>query len=44
MLLRTRGERPSRRRAAEEGDELPSPYHSITLSARKRNASWHDHM
>jgi len=32
-LLRTRGERPRRRRAAENGDELPPP-HSITSSAR----------
>src|SRR5262249_59158761 len=32
-LLRTRRERPRRRRAAEKSDEL-APDHSITLSAR----------
>src|SRR5215813_12369449 len=33
LLLCPRHERPSHRRAAEKGDELPPP-HSITLSAR----------
>ena len=32
-LLRARGERPSSRRTAEQGDEL-APLHSITSSAR----------
>src|SRR5262245_56426596 len=33
-LLRTRRDRPSRRRAAEQRDELAAPDHSITSSAR----------
>jgi hypothetical protein len=33
-LLRSRRERPSRCRAAESRDELASPHHSITSSAR----------
>src|SRR5215831_4511167 len=37
-LLRSRRERPSRRRAAEQRDEL-APFHSITSSARSRNDS-----
>src|SRR5215471_5585628 len=37
-LLRARRERPRCRRAAEQRDEL-APLHSITSSARRRNAS-----
>src|SRR5262249_6234280 len=37
-LLRARRERPRRRRAAEERDELAPP-HSITSSARPANGS-----
>jgi hypothetical protein len=37
-LLRVRRERPSRR-TAESGDEFAPPDHSMTSSARKRNAS-----
>ena len=37
-LLRARRERPRRRRAAEKGDELAPPDHSITSSARRRSA------
>ena len=37
-LLRARRERPRRRRAAEQRDELAA-FHSITSSARSRNAS-----
>src|SRR5262245_11795470 len=33
-LLRSRRDRPSRRRAAEQRDELAAPDHSITSSAR----------
>ena len=33
-LLRARRERPRRRRAAEQRDELAAPFHSITSSAR----------
>ena len=32
-MLRTRRERPRSRRAAEQGDELAAPDHSITSSA-----------
>ena len=35
-LLRTRRERPRRRRAAEQRDELAA-FHSINSSARSRN-------
>src|SRR5262249_24463737 len=38
-LLRTRRERPCRRRAAQQRDELAPPDHSITLSASDRNDS-----
>src|SRR5262249_61379138 len=37
-LLRARRERPRRRRAAEQGNEL-APFHSITSSARASNLS-----
>jgi hypothetical protein len=33
-LLRARGERPRRRRASEQRDEVAPPHHSITSSAR----------
>src|SRR5262249_11985200 len=33
-LLRPRRQRPRRRRAAEQGDDLATPHHSITSSAR----------
>jgi hypothetical protein len=36
-LLRTRPERPRRRRTAEKRDELATLHHSITSSARGRN-------
>src|SRR5262245_26452590 len=37
-LLCARGERPRRRRAAEQRDELAPPDHSITSSARASSA------
>src|SRR5262245_61090696 len=38
-LLRARGERPRRRSAAEQGDEVAPPHHSITSSARARSVA-----
>src|SRR5262249_38531052 len=38
-LLRPRSERPRRRRAAEQRDELAPPDHSITSSARASSLS-----
>src|SRR5262249_42313494 len=38
-LLRTGGERPRHRRAADKSDELAPPHHSMTSSARASNVS-----